>query len=421
MPEIARISNKNKWRWAMLTLLSLLILAALGYFAVPLLSGPKIRVFQVQGAELIQTVVASGRVETPARVDIGTQLLGRVLNVPVKEGQSVQAGALLIELDAADDSAALAQATAAVHQAELKLRQLQDLTRPVLEQSQRQAQVNLFNLQKQFERSRALLAQGFLGQAQLDEVQRNLELARSQLASVQLQLHALLPGGSAYRLASSALEQARAGQRAAQARLAHSKITAVADGVLIARDVERGDIVQPGKVLMVLSPSGLTQLLVQIDEKNLRFLQIGQTAQAVADAYPGQKFGAQVAFINPGINAQRGSVDVKLNVADAPAFLRQDMTVSVEIEVARRKDALSLNLEAIRDAAGHAPWVLLVQDGKAVRRTVKLGMQGDKRIEILSGLKQADLVLPATGIAVTEGGRMRAEVRPENRQGEGRR
>jgi HlyD family secretion protein len=321
---------------------------------------------------------------------------------------------LLIELEASDEQAAVEQAAAALRQSEVKLRQFHQQTQPMAEQALKQAQATLLNVQKQYERQRELVAQGFIGKAQLDDVQRNLDIAKSQQSSVQLQLQSAMPNGSDYQLASAALDQARANLHAAQARLAHSKIRAVADGVLILRDVERGDTVQPGKVLMVLSPLGLTQLVVQIDEKNLRYLQLGQTAMAQADAYPGQKFNAQVAYINPGINAQRGSVDVKLNVAEAPVFLKQDMTVSVEIEVARRKDTLSLNLEAIRDAASKEPstepWVMLVEHGRAVRRVVKLGMSGDKSIEILAGLKDSDLVLPATGSAVLEGARVRADV-----------
>jgi HlyD family secretion protein len=403
------VAKRNFKRSVSIALVILLLLAVLGYFLVPLVLGVKVKAFQLQRGELIQTVVASGRIETPARVDVGSQIIGRVAAVPVKEGQTVKAGQLLIELEASDEKAALEQAAAAVRQAEVKLRQFHEQTQPMAEQALRQAQVTLLNIQKQYDRQRELVAQGFIGKAQLDDAQRNLDIAKSQYSSVQLQLQSTQPKGSDYQLASAALEQARANLHAAQARLDHSKITAVADGVLILRDVERGDTVQPGKVLMVLSPVGLTQLLVQIDEKNLRYLQLGQQALAQADAYPGQKFNAQVAFINPGINAQRGSVDVKLNVAEPPAFLKQDMTVSVEIEVARRKDTLSLNVEAIRDAAGSEPWVMLAENGKAVQRKVKLGMPGDKNIEILSGLTECDLVLPATGIAVLEGNRVRAE------------
>ncbi|AZP11270.1 efflux RND transporter periplasmic adaptor subunit [Undibacterium parvum] len=409
-PENALASKRTLKSWLSITIVGVLVLAALGYFLLPLVLGVKVKAFQLQRGELIQTVVASGRIETPARVDVGTQIIGRVAAVPVKEGQTVKAGQLLIELEASDEQAAVEQAAAALRQAEVKLRQFHQQTQPMAEQALKQAQATLLNVQKQYERQRELVAQGFIGKAQLDDVQRNLDIAKSQHSSVQLQLQSATPNGSDYQLASAALEQARANLHAAQARLAHSKIAAVADGVLILRDVERGDTVQPGKVLMVLSPLGLTQLLVQIDEKNLRYLQLGQTALAQADAYPGQKFNAQVAYINPGINAQRGSVDVKLNVAEAPVFLKQDMTVSVEIEVARRKDTLSLNVEAIRDAASKEPWVMLVEHGKAVRRVVKLGMSGDKSTEILAGLKDSDLVLPATGSAVLEGARVRADV-----------
>jgi len=108
------------------------------------------------------------------------------------------------------------------------------------------------------------------------------------------------------------------------------------------------------------------------------------------------------------VNAQRGSVDVKLTIPKPPEFLQQDMTVSVEIEVARRQNALSLNAEAIHEAAGQAPWVMLVEHGRALKRPVKLGMLGDKNIEIVAGLAESDLVLPATGVVLKEGSRVRA-------------
>jgi HlyD family secretion protein len=402
-----QVTDARAKRLLIVVLAFFLVLGGVGYLAGSMLFGEKIKVFQLQRGELIQTVVASGHIETPARVDIATQVTGRVIAVPVKEGQKVKTDQLLIELDAADEKATLEQTSAAVRQAEVKLKQFHEQIEPIAQQSLRQAQANLSNVQKQYERTRDLVAQNFVGKAQLDDARRNLDVARSQLDSALLQLKSATPSGSEYLLASAALEQAYANSRAAEARLGHTKITAVSDGVLISRDVERGDIVQPGKILMVMSPIGLSQCLVQIDEKNLRFLQLGQTAQAMADAYPGQKFSAQVAFINPGINAQRGSVDVKLTIPNPPAFLQQDMTVSIEIEVARRKEALSLNVEAIHDAASSTPWVMLVENGRAVKRTVKLGMFGDKNVEILSGLKESDLVLPATGQVINEGNKVR--------------
>jgi hypothetical protein len=89
--------------------------------------------------------------------------------------------------------------------------------------------------------------------------------------------------------------------------------------------------VQPGKVLMVLSPKADMQLVLQIDEKNLHLLRLKQAAVASADAYPDQKFDAELVFINPRVDPLRGSVEVKLTVPKPPAYLQQDMTVSVDL------------------------------------------------------------------------------------------
>ena len=166
------------------------------------------------------------------------------------------------------------------------------------------------------------------------------------------------------------------------------------------REPRVGDVVQPGKLLMTLSPAGLTQLVVQIDEKNLRLLALGQQALASADAYPQQRFAAELAYINPGVNAQTGAVEVKLDVASPPPILRQDMTVSVDIEVARRAVALVVPVAAMHDAEGAAPWVLRVESGRALRRPVRLGLRGGGVCEVLDGVRAGDLLLPlATALA----------------------
>lgn len=397
-------------RWLKIVLALLIVAAGAAYLAAPALLGSSARAFQVGRSDLLQTVVASGRVETPARVDIGVQVTGRVLAVPVKEGQNVKAGDLLFELESSDERAAVALAEAAVQQAEVKLKQMRELSAPLAEQNLVQAQANLANVEKQYARTRDLVAQGFVGKAQLDDAQRNLDVAHSQLKTAQFQLKSARPAGSDFQVAQTALQQAQANLAQAQAKLGHTRVYAVADGTLISRDIERGDTVQPGKILMVLSPVGVTQLVVQIDEKNLRFIHLGQAAQAVTDAYPGQKFPAQVAYINPGIDAQRGSVNVKLNVLKVPPFLSQDMTVSVEIEVGRSKNALSLNVEAVHDLTTLQPWVTVIADGKARKRSVGIGIRGDQSVEITSGLQAGDWVLSATGLTVSEGQRVRPQL-----------
>jgi HlyD family secretion protein len=99
-------------------------------------------------------------------------------------------------------------------------------------------------------------------------------------------------------------------------------------------------------------------------------------------------------------------VEVKLRVLAPPDYLRQDMTVSVDIAVAERADALVLPVSAVHDAAGAAPWVLRIENGRAHRRAVRIGLRGPQRVEILEGLREGDLVVPS-GVAIADGGRVR--------------
>jgi HlyD family secretion protein len=396
----------NRWRVAA----GLAALAAAAYFAVGPALGPRVEVVEVVRREVVQSVVASGRVMTPYRVDIGAQVTGTVAEVPVAEGQAVKAGQTLIVLESAEARAGVKQAELAVAAAEARLRQLRELQLPVADQALRQAEANLANARVQYDRNRQLHESGYIGKSVLDDSVRNVEVAQSQVDSARKQVETARPAGSDTAVAVAALEQARASLQAARARLSYATVRAPSDGTLIARDVERGDVVQPGKVLMVLSPAGETQLVLQIDERNLGRLKLGLQALASADAYPQERFAAELVYINPAIDPQRGTVEVKLRVREPPAYLRQDMTVSVDIEVDRHANALALPADAVHDATGTQPWVLQVKDGRAVRQPVKVGLRGEGAIEVLGGLAAGDLVIPG-GTPVAPGRRVRA-VRP---------
>src|SRR5450759_1701520 len=334
-------------------LIVLLALAAVGFASRNLIFGKPAEAYEATRGDLVQTVVASGRVMTPQRVSIGAVITERVARIPVEEGQSVRRGEVLIELDDTDDRAALAQAQASVAQAEAKLRQLR---------------------------------------------------------AARLQVQTNGPAGSDFALARTALDQAHANLRSAQAKLEQTVLHAPVDGVLIARSVEAGNVVQAGKELMLLAPGGETQVVVEIDERNLAQLALGQKALGSADAFPGQRFAAELVYINPGIDALRGSVEVKLKVANPPAFLRQDMTASVDIEVAHRADTVIVPTETVRDATGPQPWVLAIRGWRAVHQPVKLGLRGDNRIEVLEGVEPGDELIPATNGLVKAGQRVRGVV-----------
>jgi HlyD family secretion protein len=403
---MTQISISPKWRWQ--TLAVLLVLCAVAYFVAQRWLGPQVAAEAVQQRDFVQSVVASGHVESPHRVDIGAQITATVARVPVTEGQSVTAGTVLIELVPDELRAAERQAAIAVQQAQAKLRQVLEVQAPVAEQALRQAQANLDNANAAYRRNQDLFKQGFIGQAALDDARKAAEMADAQLRSAQKQLDTTGTRGSDYAMAVTAVSLAQAAHAAAVARTAYASIRSPADGVLISRNVEVGDVVQPGKLLMTLSPKGKTQIVIAVDEKNLHLIALGQKALVSADAYPQQKFNAELVYINPGVNAQTGAVDVKLDVPQAPEVLRQDMTVSVDIEVARKQQTLLLPGTTVHEADTATPWVLRVEDGRAEKVPVKVGLRSGGLVEVLDGVHAGDLVLPAA-TAAQPGQRLRAK------------
>ena len=399
-------------RWLKPVVLGILVATAAGFAGRNVILGPPVDAFRAARGDLVQTVVASGRIITPQRVSVGAVVTGRVARIPVKEGQRVVGRDILIELDDSNERAALAQAQAAASQAEAKVRQLREVALPQSEQALVQAEANALNARRQYERSRDLKGRGFVSQAALDDAQRNLDVAESQLRAARLQVRTNAPSGSDYAMALTALEQARANVRVTQARLDQMVVHAPADGVLIARSVEAGDVVQPGKELMVLAPAGETQVVVQIDEKNLGQLHVGQRAIASADAFPHDRFAAELFYINPGVDALRGAVEVKLRVPSPPDYLRQDMTVSVDIEVAKRANVVVVAADAVHDAAGARPWVLAVEGWRTARRAVKLGLRGEGRVEVTEGVAPGDILVSAANLAVRPGQRVRPVIAP---------
>ncbi|ACL66891.1 efflux transporter, RND family, MFP subunit [Anaeromyxobacter dehalogenans 2CP-1] len=387
-----------------------LALALAAVAAVRAARGPAAPGWAVERRPLVQRVVASGRVMAPARIQVGAVATGKVAAVRVDEGDAVRAGDLLVQLDDAEARAALSQARAQVLQAAARLEQSRGPAARGASEALRQAELRVELAERARERARSLSDAGSASVAQLDDAEQALALARSARESALAQAAAAGGGGPDQRLAEAALAAARGAEEVARARLEDRQLRAPAAATVILRDVEPGDTVTAGARLLVLARTGETRLSVEPDEKNLALLRQGQPARAVADAFPDAPFDAAVSFLAPSVDPARGTVEVRLAVPAPPPFLRPDMTVSVNVEVGRKADALVLPADAVRDAGG-SPWVLAVRGGRAERRAVRLGLRGDALVEIAGGLAAGDEVL-APSAAVAEGSRVRVRRLP---------
>jgi HlyD family secretion protein len=386
--------------------LALLLLAAL-VAAVLVQRGRSVQALTVQRQDIVQSVVSTGRVIASARMGIASEVAATVREVRVREGDAVRAGQVLARLADEEARAALAQAQAGLAEAQSRAVQQSRVGAAVADEAELQARAALRAAEREHERVSQLVAQGFFAPQRLDEARRAFEVARSALASAQAQSQAHRPQGVEPQLAADRVAQARATVQLAQARLARLELRAPVDALVLRRDAEPGLMAQPGRELLVLAGRGPLRIEASIDERHLPLLFIGMGARAVADAFASQPFDARLSELAPLVDAERGSVWVRLSIAQPPPFLKADMTVSVELFGGKRAQALVLPAEAVRDASRDQPWVLALREGRAVRVPVRLGLQGVGSVEITQGLTEGEQVIPQTEKALP-GERVRA-------------
>ena len=389
--------------------LLLVLLGLAVFFIAQKLRGPVVEVGLVQEGPIEQSIVVSGRVQAPNRIEIGSVITGRVVRVLVEEGAVVAPGQALIQLESAELQAALAQASAAEAGAAARDAGVRELTQPQAADNVAQAEAQFNFAEAELKRYRVLRDKGFISDSRLQEQERQLHIAKSQLATARTGARAQDSNGVQAREATVKLQEARAAHQLAVAKLAQATIRAPVAGTVLVRAVEPGDIVSPEKRLLVINSRGETRLTAQIDEKNLPYLRIDQPARASSEAFPERNFAAKLYYISPGVDITRGSVEARFRVSEPPDYLRAEMTVSIDIGIARKDRALTAPLDALREN-GSERSVQLVRDGRVQSVRIESGVRGSRRFEIISGVTAGDRLLLGRGI--TDGSRVRTRERP---------
>lgn len=373
-------------------LLIIVLLLAVGFALFRWWQGPVVPSYTLSAMPLVQNVVATGRVATVSRAQVGSEISGVVLQRLVQEGDQVKPGDLLVVLKSDE---LLAQ----VRQAELALTELASSRRPQAAAELASAKAQLEQASREAARRRNAEA-GILSREEVEQAVETERVARNNYETARVKAGALAAG----QVEEASLREQLA---VAQAQLAKTKIRAAVAGTVLTRDVEPGDLVQPGQTLFTIALTGNTEIRVPLDERNLPQLALQQNATVISDAYPDQSFPARINFIAPSIDPQRGTVEVRLTVNPVPDFLRQDMTVSVNVETAKRARALAIPNDALSSIKGDKAVVLMVRDGKIQRQQITLGLRGLAMSEVKSGLSEGDQVLADAESSLEDGTRVR--------------
>lgn len=372
------------------------VVVLIGAFVVISLIPTRVTVIVPQRREAVQTIVAAARLAPSQRMHIGSLILGVVRDVRGVTGARVQAGQLLAQLDDSEAAAGTLQAEAQVIQARAKVEQLTQVGSRITRQAAREAEALLKSADADLRREETLFQAKATSEESLERARTAVAMARARYESAIAQAAGSAKNGAEMRQTLSAVTQAEALLAAARARQQMYAITAPTQGLILKRDAEPGDVVDPGHTLFDFANTEDLFAVAEIEERFLGQLALNQSAVVTPDAFPATHLDARLTGISPVVNPARGTVECKFRIVNPTEILRVDMSMTLEVETGRNSDALLLPQDAIRDLGTSEPYVLVVRDGRVVKQPVRLGLRSRTEVEVIEGIDNTTPVLPGS-------------------------
>jgi HlyD family secretion protein len=358
-------------------------------------------------------VTASGQVVAQRYADIGSSVMGRLVQLRVKEGDIVKAGQVLARIDAVQAAASASAANARVKGAEADVRGTAELLQSAqadIEAAKARAQEAQLRLQ----RTQDLRKDGLVPVAELDSARAAADTANAQLSSAQASLRRIQQGrdASERRLAETKADASRVGDL-----LAKTEILAPIGGIVTRLPVQEGEMVvmgiqnQPGTTLMTISDLSSIDAEVKVAEADVLRVQVNQTARVTMEAIPGVSFTGRVVEIGAsalpivGAGAAAREFRVKVRLDNPDRQLRPGLTCDAEILTAERQGVLAVPLQAVvirPGKDGQDQTGVFMLDGRTVRfRPVTTGLIGGLDIEV-TGLNDGTPVVTGPFQALRE-------------------
>jgi HlyD family secretion protein len=386
---------------------AVLLVVAAGLVMASRSRGPKgveVQTAKASRQEIVQKVSATGRIQPRTQIKISADVSAKIKRLGVVEGQHVEKGALLVELDRERYLAAVESAEANVRSAEANA--------TLAAQNSAQAE-------REFTRAQGMLEQKLLSQADFD--------AKQTASQVE---------GARHKSALEVVAQAKAALKQARDDLSKTTIYSPMAGTITDLNKEQGEIAigsqfQPDVILIVADLS-VMEAQVNVDENDIVQIGVGQDAEIQVDALPDTRLKGKVTDIANSANAsaagtqeQKTEFEIKIVVTDPPQTLRPGMTTTADIFTKTNDSALSVPIQSVAvrtvdqlakkgedvkkagetykaDKDGFVEIVFVVDGGKAVAHPVKTGIQSDELIEITDGLKEGDEVVTGSYRAISK-------------------
>lgn len=348
--------------------------------------GAAVEVQKVGRRTVVARVKATGEINPKSKVEIQSKIIGEITAIPVKEGDTVKAGQVVLEIEKDLYIAARDQAKAALDQATVNLER---------------AQAQLANAELSLKRTSQLRAEGVVAEEALDEARLNRDTAA---VDVRAQREAIRQARSAYQKTLDDLDR--------------TTILSPIDGTVTAVNVEKGETAImgtmnfQGSVLMVIGDLSEMLAEVEVAESEVVGLALGQPATITVDALPDTPMTGKVVEIASSGEKQSDVVKFKVKIAlEKPdPRVKPGMTARVEITTATADDVFAVQQQAVQtrwldekgkevsrkegdDTQREVSAVYVLEDGKARRREVTAGVHDELWVEVTKGVDEGAEVI----------------------------
>lgn len=353
----------------------------------------------VEKGDIARSVVATGKIEPLAKVEVKSKASGLVKQVFVHYSDWVKKGQVLVELDKEELLAQVRESRAAL----LAAQAAADSAEATYEKNKVEAEApDLPFLKANMDRAHQLKSQGLIAQAVLEDAERTYQTALNKQMTA---LRNISVSRAEIARAKAGIAQAQATLDRADENLRNSTIVSPMDGIVLSRDVEVGDAVSSILVLgsqadkiMTLGDVSDVYVLGKVDEADIGKVYLGQPARIVVESFKDKKFVGKVTKISP-LGVEKDNVttfEVRVSIRNPSGELKANMSANAEIILEEKKNVLLVPESAVvYDRQRHTSLEVPDLANEKGRRQVacKLGISNGVKTELISGLKEGEKVI----------------------------
>jgi len=370
-----------------------LLLALILWF---ILKPPVVGAYRVEQGDYVPSLLLSGEVIAEQSSVLSAQIAGMVMDCPVKKGERVSQGQLLIRIDDRQLILDRDRAAAAVEMARSQLQKASTVTLEEARASSVQADLARDKAELEYNRQKALFDGAAISMAQLEEAERNRSISQEKANSARVLMESLEQGGSNLAVLQAELKQRQLDLAEKEMRLSQSRIVAPMDGVLLDLYVSPGELAAVGtQVALVANGQGI-RIKIQPDQRYASLAVTGNRAQVWVTNAADTKWEARVVYTEPLANAEQGSITAELEFVGPAPSLSPGQLLSVQIFGAVQPGAVIVP-DAFLAVMDGENGVWLANNNRTSFTPIKTGIRTADGVVVTEGLKTGDLAVAPEG------------------------